>query len=73
MVGFRSSNREIAPAVEVVGGEVILLVGPDHLGVPLVKKGEGTTRRANIHRLPEAVENQNLIVEERMQRFLRAA
>ena len=63
MLGFRGADREIPPTIEVVGGEIILVIGPDNLRVSLVKKREGTTRRANIHRLPKAVENQNLIVE----------
>jgi hypothetical protein len=46
-----------------VGSEVVLLISPDDLGMTLVEKSEGTTRRTNVHRLPQAVENQNLIVE----------
>jgi hypothetical protein len=63
MIGFRCADGEIAPAIEVVGSEVVLLISPDDLGMTLVEKSEGTTRRTNVHRLPQAVENQNLIVE----------
>jgi hypothetical protein len=39
--------------------------------VPLVEKGESATGRTDVNRLPKAVENQNLTVECRVQRFLR--
>jgi hypothetical protein len=32
-----------------------LLISRDNLRVPLIKKGERTTRRADIHRLPKAI------------------
>ncbi len=63
VLGFGRADREVAPAVEIMGREIILLIGPDNLGMALVKEGEGTTRRADVHRLPEAVENQDLTVE----------
>ena len=46
-----------------MGREIILLIGPDNLGMALVKESESTTRRADIDRLPEAVKNQDLTVE----------
>ena len=52
--------------------EIVLVIGRDHLGVPLVKEGKSTTRRADIDRLPKAIEHQNLTVKWRVQRFLRA-
>jgi hypothetical protein len=36
-------------------GKVVLVIGRDDLRVSLVEKGEGTTRRADVHRLPEAI------------------
>jgi hypothetical protein len=36
-------------------GKVVLLIGRDNLRVSLVEKSKGTTRRADIHRLPEAI------------------
>jgi len=43
--------------------EIILLIRPDDLGVPLIKQGKGTTSGADIDRLPEPIKNQNLTVE----------
>jgi hypothetical protein len=41
--------------------------------MPLVKESKGTTRRADVNRLPKAIQHQDLTVEWRVQRFLRAA
>ena len=38
------------------------LVRRDNLGVPLEEQRQGTPRRADVHRLPEAVEHQDLTV-----------
>lgn len=60
--GWRVAGK-ITPARKIVSGKVVLLIGPDNLRVTLIEERKGTTRGANIHRLPEAVKNQNLIVE----------
>jgi len=73
MLRLGGAEGEVEPAAEIVGGKVVLWIGPDNLGMALVKEGKGTTRRANINRLPEAVKNQNLIFEWRVQRSLRAS
>jgi len=60
---FRRRDGDIEPAREIVGREIILPIGRHNLGVPLIKKRKGTTRRADIDRLPEAIEHQNLSVK----------
>lgn len=60
---FWRGEGEIAPAGEIMGREIILPIGEDDLGVPLVKKGKGSTRRADVHRLPEAVKDEHLTVQ----------
>lgn len=60
--GFWRVDGKITPAIEVVRGEVPFL-GPDHLGVALVEKRKGATSRADINRLPQAVEHQDLTVK----------
>jgi hypothetical protein len=40
-----------------------MLIGGNHLRVPLIEERKGTARRANIDRLPEAVQHQNLSVK----------
>ena len=49
---FRRRGGEVAPAVEVVGQEIIPGIGGNDLSVTLVKQGKGTARRADIDRLP---------------------
>ena len=36
-------------------GKVVLMIGRDDLRVSLVEKGKSPTRRADVHRLPEAI------------------
>ena len=47
--------EKVEPAREIMRRKVILLIGRDDLRVPLVEKRKGTTRRADVHRLPKAV------------------
>ena len=35
--------------------EIVFRIGRDDLGVPGINEGEGATRRADIHRLPQAI------------------
>ncbi len=44
--------------------EVVLRVRGDDLRVPLVEQRKRATRRADIDRLPEAVQDQNLSIQE---------
>ena len=60
------SGREIAPTVEVVGQEIIFWVGRNDLGMTLVKKGESAAGRTDIHRLPQAIQNQHLAIKQRL-------
>ena len=60
---FRRRFGKIEPAIEIVGEEVVLWIGGDNLGVPLINERESATRRADIHRLPQAIQNQNLTVK----------
>ena len=53
---------QIAPAFEIVRQKIVRLVRRDDLGVPRVHQRESAARSADIHRLPEAVEDQNLTV-----------
>lgn len=57
VVFARRGNGKVAPALEVMSGEVILLVRRYHLGVPLVEQSESATSRAYINRLPKAVKH----------------
>ena len=57
MLGFGGGNRNIEPTGKIVRRKIILLIGRDDLRMPLVKEGKGTTRRADIHRLPKTVED----------------
>jgi len=52
---LRRSSREIAPAVEIVGQEIVRAIGGNHMGVPGIHQGKGTTSRADVNRLPEAI------------------
>lgn len=54
--------RQIAPAFEIVSHEIVRLVGRNNLGVSGVHQREGATRRADVHRLPQAVKHQDLTV-----------
>ena len=60
---------EVEPAIEVVGEEVILRVGRNDLCVPLIQQRKGTPRRTDVDRLPQAVQDQNLAVEDRTQNW----
>ncbi len=53
---------QIAPAFEIVRQKIIRLVRRDDLGVTRVYQRESAARSADVHRLPEAVEHQNLTV-----------
>ena len=55
-------RRQIAPALEVVRQKIVRLVGRDNLGVARIHQRESTAGGADVHRLPEAVEHQDLTV-----------
>ena len=54
---------QIAPAFEIVRREVVRVIRRNNLRVPCVYERKGATRRANVHRLPEPVEDQNLTIQ----------
>ena len=58
----RCGRGQIAPALEIVRHEIVRLIGRHNVGVSGVNQREGATSRADIHRLPEPVEYQNLTV-----------
>jgi hypothetical protein len=60
---FRRGSREIEPAIEIVREKIILRIGGNDLRVAGINKREGAPRRADIHRLPQAIQNQNLTVK----------
>jgi len=53
---------KIAPAIEVVGEKIIGRIGGNDLGVSLVEEREGAAGRADVDRLPEAIEHQDLTI-----------
>jgi hypothetical protein len=60
VIGRRSGK--ITPTVEIMGQKVVGRVGRNDMGVPGVNKGESAARRANVDRLPETVQDQNLTI-----------
>jgi len=56
-------RRQIPPAFEIVSRKVVRVVRRNDLGVPRVYERKGAASRADIHRLPEPVEHQNLTVQ----------
>lgn len=59
---FGRSGREIAPAVEIMGQKIICFIGRNNVGMPGVDQGKGASSRADIHRLPQTVKNQDLAI-----------
>jgi len=54
---------QVAPAFEIVRRKIVRVIRRNNLGVPRVYKRKGAASRANVHRLPEPVEHQNLTVQ----------
>jgi hypothetical protein len=59
---IRRVCRQITPAFEIMRHEIVRLIGRNNVGVSGINQREGAPRRADIHRLPEAVEHQDLTV-----------
>lgn len=57
-------GREVAPALKVVGEEIVRAISRNDMRMPGVDECKSASRRADIDRLPEAIENQNLAVEQ---------
>ncbi len=60
VVGRR--RRKVTPAGEIVGEKTISLIRGNHLSMARVNQRKSTTRRANINRLPQAIQNQHLTI-----------
>jgi hypothetical protein len=54
---------QIAPAFEIVRRKVVGIIRRNNLGVSRVYERKGAASRADVHRLPEPVEHQNLTVQ----------
>ncbi len=59
---FRRGRRKIAPTLKIVRHEIVGSIGRHDMGVPCIDQCEGASRRADVHRLPQAVQHQNLTV-----------
>ena len=59
---LRRVRRKITPTLEIVRHEIVGSIGRHDMGVPCIDQCEGASRRADVHRLPQAVQHQNLTV-----------
>lgn len=59
---FRRGYRKIAPTFEIVRQKIACFVRRDDMGVPCIDQCEGASRRADVHRLPQAIEHQDLTI-----------
>jgi len=59
---LRRVRRQIAPAFEVMRHEIVRIIRRNNLSVAGVDERKSSPRRADIHRLPEPVQHQNLTV-----------
>src|SRR5262249_11204782 len=64
---LRRTRGEVAPAVEIVRRKIVRIIRRHDLGVPGVYERKRATSRADVHRLPEPVEHQNLTIQQRVQ------
>jgi hypothetical protein len=55
------------PAFEIVREKVVRLIRGNNLSVPGIDERKGPTGRADVYRLPEPVEHQNLTVQQSVQ------
>jgi len=60
---FRRGRGKIAPALEVVRHEIVCLIRRNDLRVTRINQRECAPRRADVNRLPEPVQHQNLTVQ----------
>ncbi len=60
--GFRSGFGKVQPAVEIVREKIVFRIGRNNLSVSLVNQSKGAAGGANIDRLPETIQHQNLTV-----------
>jgi hypothetical protein len=60
---------KIAPAVEIVRQEIICVIGRDDVSVTRINQRKRPAGRADIYRLPKAIQHQDLTVQQRVQDF----
>ena len=60
-------RRDITPAFEIVSQEIVRFIGRNDVGMASVDQRERAPRSADIHRLPEPIENENLTVKQCVQ------
>lgn len=54
--------RQTPPAFEIMRHEIVRLIRRNDVGMSRIDQREGPTRGADVHRLPQAVEHQDLTV-----------
>ena len=59
---FWCSYRKIAPTFEIMRQKIVSFVRRDDVGMARIDQRKGASRRADVHRLPQAIEYQNLTV-----------
>ena len=59
----RFPGGKIPPALKVMGQEIVFGVSEDDLSMAGAEEGKRTANRADVDRLPETVENENLTIE----------
>jgi hypothetical protein len=59
---FRRSYGKIAPTLEIVSHEIVGFIRRNNVGMARVHQRERASRRADVHRLPETVQHQNMTV-----------
>jgi len=59
---FWRSYRKIAPTFEIMRRKIVGFVRRDDVGMARIDQREGAPCRADVHRLPQAIEHQNLTV-----------
>jgi len=64
---FRRSRGKIAPTLEIVRHKTVRLICRNDVGMARVDERERAPGRADVHRLPEPVQHQNLTVQRCMQ------
>ena len=64
--GVRFVLGEVVPLVEIEGLKRPIVAVEHNLSVALEQECQRPTSRANIHRLPEAVKHQHMLVEDRV-------
>lgn len=63
--GMRLLLREVSPLVEIKGLKGTVIHSQDDLGMAFKEQGKGAAHAADVDRLPQAVEHEHLLIEER--------